>query len=877
MIRSLLAVLILAGSVVAEPSLKEARQAALRGRYEEAIESYQTLAKDAKMAAAATVSMSRLHEFLGENDKAREVLDPALKAEPKNADLLARLAEVHFARGRWDDADKAVAAALAENKDHIYAKWVEARLLRDRGEVEKAEKAYLWFLRYYNEKNDKDVTAPEELVIIGQAAAERARWLGLSDEFETILNDLFGDAAKSDKDFWPAEVAAGNLLLEKHNRPQALAAFDKALKIDASCPDALVGKGRSAMMRFEFKEAESLAERAMKLNATHLDALRLVADIYLSGGDTVRARKELETARKINPRDEATLGRLAVCSQLEGKPAEVDALLAEVKKFDSKPAVFLYELAQGLEGRRRHIEAEKYYREALKARPNLPGPLTNLGMLLMRMGQEKEGGELLEKAFKADSFNVKVSNFRRVLKHLEAYETHETKHFHIRHDPKTDAALARYMGEMLEDTYKELAGKFAHEPKGPILIEVFNNHDMFSGRTVGVPDLHTIGACTGKIITMVSPQGKGQRAFNWGRVMRHELVHIFNLEQTNFLVPHWVTEGLAVENEGFGRPQPWNEMLRRRIGSDKLLNLETIDLGFMRPRDPEEWQLAYAQAQLYMRYVVKTYGQDAVGKLLAAFGQGSDVEAALRKACNGVDRATFEKGYKDYLKEVAAELGAGKVEKKRDIKDIKADYEKNLGDADITAEYAEAMLARDRAEARKLAQAALTKKAGHPRASLVLARLAKLAGDKDEQKKLLEDALDRANPDVRVLRELGQLHYDAMNWARAVELFKLGRTAEPFDTSWDEQLARVYAQTNEKKELIGVLRKLVESDADDIDRRKRLARLLDESSDFPGAEKAARQVLEINVTDKDAREILLRALEKQNRKDDADRLRKLLE
>ena len=78
---------------------------------------------------------------------------------------------------------------------------------------------------------------------------------------------------------------------------------------------------------------------------------------------------------------------------------------------------------------------------------------------------------------------------------------------------------------------------------------------MFSGRVVALPDLHTIGACTGRMVAMVSPHGRGVRKpFNWGRVLRHELVHIFNLEQTNFLVPHWLTEGLAVSNEGFPRP-----------------------------------------------------------------------------------------------------------------------------------------------------------------------------------------------------------------------------------------------------------------------------------------------------------------------------------
>jgi tetratricopeptide (TPR) repeat protein len=868
--------------VSAASTLKEARTHWLRGHYEEAIEGFQELAKEGKEGktrAAACIGISRAQESLGEYDKALAALEPGLKEDPKNADLLARQAELYFLRGKWDDADKSVKASLAENKDHLLARWVEAQLLRDRGEVEKADQACRWFLRHYNERSgtDKEITAPEELVIVGNAAAEYARWHGLSDQFDTILNDLYGDAAKSDKYFWPAEVAAGNLLLEKYNRPDALKAFDKALEIDGTCPDALVGKGRSAFQRFEFKDAESFAERALKTNPKHPEALRLIADVHLTGGDVAGALKELETARKVNPRDEATLGRIAVCLQLNNKKADLDKLTAEVKGFDSKPAGFYYEMGQAMEARRRYGEAEKLYREAMVQRPNLPGPAANLGLLLMRMGEEKEGGELLEKAFKADSFNVRVSNMRKVVRHLEGYKTHETEHFAIRHDPKTDGILARYLGEMLEDTYKELAGKFDHKPKGPILIEVFNNHEMFSGRTVALPDLHTIGACTGRIITMVSPSGKGTRPFNWGRVMRHELVHIFNLEQTNFLVPHWVTEGLAVENEGFPRPQPWNAMLKKRVAADKLLNLETIDLGFMRPRDPEEWQLAYAQAQLYMRYIVKTYKQEAVGKLLAAFGEGLNVDAALKKACDGVDRAAFEKGYKEYLKTVVAEIGGSKSEEKRPIAEVKADYDKNPNDPDIGAEYAEAMLSRDRAEARKLAQAVLSKKAGHPRASLVLARLAGLGGDKDEQLRLLEAALDRGNPDVRVLRELAKLYYDAQKWDKANEVMELGRKAEPFEIFWAEQLQRVYAQTGEKKKLIAVLKELVLADADEIDRRKRLARLLDEAADYPGAEQAARQVLEINVKDKDARDILLKALEKQDKKADAERLRKLLD
>ena len=160
-----------------------------------------------------------------------------------------------------------------------------------------------------------------------------------------------------------------------------------------------------------------------------------------------------------------------------------------------------------------------------------------------------------------------------------------------------------------------MAAKFQFAPKEPILIEVFNNHTMFSGRVLALPDLHTIGACTGRMIAMVSPHDKSKvigKPFNWGRVIRHELVHIFNLEQTNFQVPHWLTEGLAVRNEGFPRPPDWVSLLAERAGADDLLNLNTINLGFMRPRSPSDWALAYCQAQLYVEYLTQAHGDGVV-------------------------------------------------------------------------------------------------------------------------------------------------------------------------------------------------------------------------------------------------------------------------
>ncbi len=869
----------LAPLVAAPPTLKEARERWLKGNYEEAEANYEEIAKTAKLRSPATVGLSRALQGRGEYDKALAVVETALKALPKNAPLLARKAEVLYLRGKWEEAEKAADSALASEPEHFGARWVRGQVYRDRGDVKQADAEFRRIVRAYSNRVDtpKEVKDPEELLIVGQASAENARWNNLSDEFRTILDDLYGDAIKGDKAFWPAEWQAGLLLLEKYNRGEALAAFDKALTINPSASEVLTAKGVAALMRFEIKDAENFAERALKFNPNLPEALRLRADVHLAGGNVAGALKELKRARDVNPRDERTLARVAACYSLQKKGDELDAITKEVEKRNARPATYFFELAERLEDRRRYNQAEKYYERAAKLRPNLSGPLNALGLLYMRLGKEKEAAPLFDKGFAADKFNVRVANMRKVLKHLANYKTLETAHFHLRYDPARDEALANYMGAYLEEVYADLAKKFDYRPKGPILIEVFNNHEMFSGRTVALPDLHTIGACTGKVVTMVSPNGKGiRKPFNWARVVRHELVHVFNLEQTHFLVPHWFTEGLAVDQEGFPRPGTWNDLLVERVPTGKgLLNLDTIDLGFIRPRGPLEWQLAYCQAHLYVQYVRKEHGAEAIGKMLAAYAEGLDTPSALARACNKVDKATFEKGYREYLKEVIKPLVGKKKADKRTVAQLRAEHKKDE-DPDVGAELALRLVSSDRVEARALAEKALEKKAKHPTASVVLARLERLAGNVKAARKLLENARDKAEPDPRVLKALGKLYYDAKDLEKAAGVFEQGRKAQPFESEWLAQLARTYAQAGEKEKQIEVLIALVPTDADDFDRRERLARLLQEAGRHAEAEKYARQALEIDIRSAEARATLFAALKSQKKDAEAARLRKLL-
>jgi tetratricopeptide (TPR) repeat protein len=860
--------------------LAEARQRWLRGNYEEARQQFEKLLGEEKTRAAAAIGIARTWLSEGEHAKAVDAIEEALKKDESNPDLLAARADVLYQTGRWDEALKDADAAIKLDKDHFLARWIRAQRLRDTGDLTKADAEMRWFVRTYTKRDndDKPIQDPDQLLLVGQAGAENARWHSLGDQFRFLINDLYPDVAKFDPDDWRAEYQIGALLLEKYNRPEAVQAFDNALKVNPNAAEAFVGKGAVALQQFETKDAESHADQALKINPRLTSALRLKADVLLLAGEVAEAQKLLAKARDINPREEPTLARIAACARIRNKPDEVATVIAEVEKFNPKPGLFYHELGSSLEDRKIYGDAEVYFKKSIELRDKLPAARAGLGMLYLRLGKEAEAKALLEEAFKGDKFNVRVSNSLKVLRHLDKYETLKTKHYDLRYDPKHDQVLAGFMAEYLEDIHARLAKDFGYEPEGRILVELFNNHEMFSGRTVALPDLHTIGACTGKVVTIASPKAKDvPRPFNWGRVIRHELVHIFNLAQTDFLVPHWLTEGLAVRNEGGNRPPLWSTVLRDRFEKNDLLNLDNILLAFVRPRNQEEWALAYCQSHMYVEYLIKTYGIESVGPMLNACRDGLDTAGALQKVCN-VDKDAFEKGYRAYVTEVVKAIPSGgkrTTEKTMTLAELEKSHEKDPQDMDLAARLADQYSRRKRSvDARKLVDTVLEKRPGHPLASIVKFRLLTNAGDEEAARAALEEA-NKANPDdPRLILALGRLAMEAKDWAQAAEHLERGRKVAPIDGDWLAPLIEIYTKTEDAEKLTDVLREQVGNDPDDMKSRIKLAQLLSAAKKYGEAEQVARDALRIDVTDAAAQKALLEALEGQSKGDEAEKLRK---
>ncbi|MFL5328991.1 MAG: tetratricopeptide repeat protein [Gemmataceae bacterium] len=862
----------------AEPTLAEARLRYLKGNYAESREIFGKLQSSNHVVAA--VGLSRCYESEGELGKALSAVDDALKADDKSADLHARRAELLYARGDWDGALASVDRALKLNDEQFAARWVRAQILRDRSEEDAADTEMRWFVRTYVARNraNRDIRDPEELIIVGLAGAENARRHNLTDQFRFILNEVFADALKADANYWPAEFQAGMLLLEKYNKAESLAAFDKALAINPRAAAALVGKGQIALLHFETAEAERLATRALEINPRFTPALILLADVALACNDDRLAVQRLRAALESNPRDEAVLGRLAAVARL--RPGLTDSwedLLHTTEKFNPKPGRFYYEMARRLDERRHYDDARMAYARAIELSPRLTAARTELGMLALRMGEEAEAKKLLQEAFRADPFHVRLSNSLKVLRHLEPYETIRTEHFIVRFDQRLEAVLGRCVVDYVEREYERQAKLFDHRPAGPFLVEVFTNHEMFSGRIIAAPDLHTVGATTGRTFALTSPKAKEiRRPFNWARVVRHELTHIFNLDQTKFLVPHWLTEGLAVRNEGFDRPAEWLRVLAGRAAKNDLLNLSNLDAGFIRPRSPDEWTLAYCQANLYVDFLTENYGADVTAKLLRAFRDGAETPSAIEQA-TGQKIATVEQGYRPFVDQLLKSVGAQPAEPLMTLAQLEAAHQKNPNDVTINARLADQYLRRKRSrEARECVEAALTVEPKNSLALTVKALLRIEAGDDDGALPLLQSAAEADPPNLRALRLLGQLHSREGRFEEALGLFERGHKLEAIEPSWLEEIAKAAKQAGEVERSIRATMDWLAGDPDALDQRRDLAQTLLELDRFAEAERYAREALEIDPTDSTCQDALLQALEKQSKKDELARWKRLL-
>jgi hypothetical protein len=127
-------------------------------------------------------------------------------------------------------------------------------------------------------------------------------------------------------------------------------------------------------------------------------------------------------------------------------------------------------------------------------------------------------------------------------------------------------------------------------------------------------------------------------------VVPHELTHVVFDDATSnpyHAPPRWLNEGLAVYlSEGYISSD--RSLVSDAANSKTLMPLAALTGEF--PTTADQFYLAYAESVSAADYLIRTYGQAAIDKLMTAYAAGSSDDEAFTAAF-GVDTAAVDKAW----------------------------------------------------------------------------------------------------------------------------------------------------------------------------------------------------------------------------------------
>ena len=217
-------------------------------------------------------------------------------------------------------------------------------------------------------------------------------------------NALYRAAARSADP--SIQIAWGGLFLETFNMAEALKSFQQVLKGSANWAPAHVGVARTLASENP-PAAAAAAEEALKIDPENADAQLMLAELDLDNTRYSAARERLDKILKTNPANLDARALLGAIAYVRGDTA---AFEAETKRVLAINPAFgeVYRVAGDLAARHyRFDEAVALTRRAIELSPSNIRAQSDLGLDLMRTGDEAEARRVLDRAFKAFPFDIR--------------------------------------------------------------------------------------------------------------------------------------------------------------------------------------------------------------------------------------------------------------------------------------------------------------------------------------------------------------------------------------------------------------------------------------------------------------------------------------
>jgi tetratricopeptide (TPR) repeat protein len=444
------------------------------------------------------------------------------------------------------------------------------------------------------------------------------------------------------------KVRWGMLLHERFNNKDAVDLFQEALKKDPRDAQAYLGLAIVSADGFDGK-ATDYARRALELDPKLVEAHEFAANLALENADTEHAIAQADQALGLSS---DALDAMAIHAAVELlADRSPDAWLDKVRKVNPGYGGAYARVAHYLELNYRFEDAIVYYRRAIEVDPHLWSARSNLGIGLMRLGQEDEPFQQLEMCYNNGYRDAATVNSLRLLDSYKNFVTYKENGTILRLQKSEADLLHPYFEAELQRILATYDKKYKMKLTGPVQVEVYPNHEDFAVRTMGMPGLGALGVTFGQVVAMDSPSARKPGDFNWGSTLWHEMSHVYILSATNHRVPRWFTEGLAVHEETQVSSE-WGDRVSPEIlaaiRDKKLLPVAQLDRGFIFPQYPAQVLVSYFEAGSICDYIHTRWSEDKLLDMVHSYAQRKTTPEVIQEDL-GVSPEEFDKQYLQWI------------------------------------------------------------------------------------------------------------------------------------------------------------------------------------------------------------------------------------
>jgi tetratricopeptide (TPR) repeat protein len=610
----------------------------------------------------------------------------------------------------------------------------------------------------------------------------------------------------------------GRMMHERFNNTDAANLFKEALEKDPKNAQAYYGLALVSADGFDSKALE-YAGKALELDPKLVEAHELRANLLLEDSDEGKAFAEADEALKISPE---ALDAMAIHAAIEVlADRSPDTWFEKIHQVNPSSGEGYALVAHHLVINRRYEDGIAFYRKAIEVDPRLWPAHSQLGINLMRMGQEDEPRKQLEMSYDNGYRNEETVNSLRLLDSYKNFVTFRDDTTILKLQKKEADLLRPYFDAELKRIMAAYDKKYKMKLPAPVQVEVYPDHEDFAVRTMGMPGLGALGVTFGEVIAMDSPSGRPPGEFHWASTLWHEMSHVYILTATNHRVPRWFTEGLAVHEETEASPEwgdPMPPHVVAAIRDKKLLPVAELDRGFIRPEYPMQVMVSYYQAGRICDYIKSRWGADKLLDMVHSFAQLKPTPEVIRQDL-GMEPEEFDKQFLEWLDKDVGTTVANFDKWRASVKNLaqqakNKNYDEVLKEGEevrrLYPEYVypanpyEFMAEADLAKGNKQAAVAILtdyEKMGgrNPQALKELASLEEELGKPADAAATL-DRLNYIYPvDEELHRHLGDLWFAQKNYKGAIREYSAVIALQPLDKATAQfNVARAYFAAGQK-------------------------------------------------------------------------------